>query len=298
LTSQSSLELASAVQKSPTVQRRRLAGELRRLREDKQLSRYDVAEMLGWSQSKVYKIEAALVGAKPRDVSDLLDIYGVDDLADRERLADRARAANEPGWWRRYRDVISAQYSEYIGLETEAYQVETYQPQLIPGLFQTEAYARALAVGAYPDVPEERFERQVAVRLARQARLFESDPLRVWAVVNEEVFTHIVGNLHVMREQVDWLLRLIELPNVNLQLLRKDAGAHPGITGAFSVLSFAEPTDSDVIYVHCQAGELYLEEADDVRRCKLALDHLRTRAMQPRGAHLILGAALRAYDEM
>lgn len=286
------------MQKSPTVQRRRLAGELRRLREGKHLTRHDVAEMLAWSQSKVYKIESALVGAKPRDLVDLMDLYGVDDPAERDRLADRARAASEPGWWRKYRDVISAQYSEYIGLETEAYQVQTYQPLVIPGLFQTEAYARALAVGVYPDEPTGQFDRQVAVRLARQARLFESDPLRVWAVINEEVLTHIVGNLHVMREQVEWLFKLIELPNVNVQFLRTEAGAHPGVNGAFSVLSFAEPTDSDVIYVGGQAGELYLEDADDVRRCKLALNHLRTRALQPRDAHLFLKTALRAYDEM
>lgn len=257
-----------------------------------------MADMLGWSQSKVYKIEAAIVGAKPRDVVDLLDLYGVDELFERERLLDRARAAGEPGWWRKYRDVISTQYSEYIGLETEAYQVQTYQPQLIPGLFQTEAYARALAIGAYPDEPVERFERQVAVRLARQARLFEADPLRVWAVINEEVLGHLVGDLHIMREQVEWLLRLIELPNVNLQILQAHVGAHSGITGAFSVLSFGEPTDGDVVYVGCQAGELYLEDADDVRRCRLALDHLRTRASQPRDAGVFLKMALRQYDEM
>jgi transcriptional regulator with XRE-family HTH domain len=280
------------------MQRRRLAGELRKLREDKRLSRDDVADMLGWSTSKIYKIEAALVGAKPRDVVDLLDVYGVDELADRERLIDRAKAANEPGWWRKYRDVISAQYSEYIGLETEAYQVETYQPQLIPGLFQTEAYARELAIGAYPDEPAEQFERQVAVRLARQARLFEANPLRVWAVLNREVLTHIVGDLHVMREQVEWLLRLIELPNVNLQFLRSEVGAHPGVTGSFSVLSFDEPADSDVVYVQCAAGELYLEAADDVRRSKLALDHLRTRASRPHDAGLLLRTALRQYDDM
>lgn len=285
------------MQKSPTVQRRRLAGELRRLREDKRLTRDDVADMLGWSRSKVYKIEAALVGAKPRDIADLLDIYGVDEIGDRERLTDQARVASEPGWWRKYRDVISAQYSEYIGLETEAYQVQTYQPQLIPGLFQTESYARALAIGAYPDEPEERFERQVAVRLGRQSRLFEADPLRVWAVINEEVFEHVVGDLNVMREQVDWLFKLIELPNVNLQILRTHRGAHPGITGAFSVLSFAEPTDGDVVYVGCQAGELYLEDADDVQRCKLALDHLRSKAIEPRDAHYYLKSALRHYDE-
>jgi hypothetical protein len=254
--------------------------------------------MLGWSRSKVYKIEAALVGTKPRDLTDLLDLYGVDEPAERDRLADQARASTEPGWWRKYRDVISAQYSEYIGLETEAYQVQTYQPQLIPGLFQTEAYARALAVGAYPDEPQDRFERQVAVRLARQARLFEAKPLRVWAVINEEVLTHVVGDLNIMREQIAWLFKLIELPNVNLQILRTSYGAHPGVTGGFSVLSFAEPTDTDVIFVSCQAGDLYLEEVDDVRRCKLALDHLRTKAIVPDGADIYLKAALRAYDEM
>jgi hypothetical protein len=264
----------------------------------KQLSLLDVGEMLGWSRSKVYKIEAAIVGVRPRDLTDLLDIYGVDDIGDRERLSDRARAANEPGWWRKYRDVISAQYSEYIGLETEAYQVHTYQPQIIPGLFQTEAYARALAVGAYPDRPIEQFERQVAVRLARQARLFEADPLRVWAIVHEEVLGHIVGDLKVMREQVTWLRTLVELPNVNLQILRTDQGAHPGVAGSFSMLSFAEPTDSDVVYVQCPAGELYLEEPDDVQRCKLALNHLRTKAVMPAGADVYLKVALREYDEM
>lgn len=254
--------------------------------------------MLGWSQSKVYKIEAALVGAKPRDVTDLMDIYGVDEPAERDRLVDWARAASEPGWWRKYRDVISAQYSEYIGLETEAYQLETYQPLMLPGLLQTEAYARALASGASPDEPAERFERKVAVRLARQARLFEADPLRVWAVINEEVLTHIMGDLKVMREQVEWLLKLIELPNVNLQILRTHQGAHPGVVGAFGVLTFAEPTDADVVYVECQAGELYLEDADDVRRCKLALDYLRAKAVEPSAADTYLRVALRQYDEM
>jgi transcriptional regulator with XRE-family HTH domain len=237
------------VQTSPTVQRRRLAAELRKLREAKQLSLLDVAEMLMWSRSKVYKIESAVVRVRPRDLSDLLDLYGVDDPSDRERMTDRARAANQPGWWRKYRDVISAQYSEYIGLETEAYQVQTYQPLVIPGLFQTEAYARALAVGAYPDDPIERFEKQVAVRVARQARLFEAEPLQVWAVINEEVLVHLIGDLGVMREQIAWLFKLIELPNVNLQILRTSHGAHPGVAGAFTMLSFAEPTDSEVVYV-------------------------------------------------
>jgi hypothetical protein len=176
--------------------------------------------------------------------------------------------------------------------------VETYQPMVIPGLFQTEAYAHALAVGAYPDEPVERFERQVAVRLGRQSRLFEADPLWVWAVINEEVLAHIVGDLHVMREQVEWLLKLIEQPNVNLQILRTHQGAHPGVDGAFSVLGFTEPADGDVVYVDCSAGELYLEEADDVRRCKLALDHLRAKASEPRDAGAYLRTALRHYDEM
>lgn len=280
------------------MQRRRLAAELRILREAKHLGLSDVADQMAWSRSKIYKIEAALVSLRPRDLACLLDIYGVDDPADRERLLDRARAANEPGWWRKYRDVISAQYSEYIGLETEAYQVQTYQPQVIPGLFQTEAYARALAVGAFPDQPIERFERLVSVRLARQARLFEADPLQVWAIMHEEVLMHIVGNLHVMREQVEWLRTLIELPNVNLQLLRTDCGAHPGVSGSFSLLTFAEPTDTDVVFVSCPAGELYLEAVDDVQRCRLALNHLRTKATMPHSAETYLKAALRAYDEM
>ncbi|HEV8559246.1 MAG TPA: helix-turn-helix transcriptional regulator [Actinophytocola sp.] len=286
------------MQTSPTVQRRRLAGELRKLRESKRLGHADVADMLSWSASKVYKIEAALVGTKPRDLTDLLDIYGVDDPGERERLSDRARASTQPGWWRKYRDVISAQYSEYIGLETEACEVQTYQPQLIPGLFQTETYARALAAGAYPDQPIERFERQVAVRMARQARLFEASPLRVWAIVNEEVLMHVVGDLGVMREQVRWLFRLIELPHVNLQILRTGQGAHPGVTGSFSMLSFAEPTDADVAYVGCPAGELYLEEPDDVQRCRLALNHLRTKALEPNSTSTYLKVALRQYDDM
>jgi hypothetical protein len=254
--------------------------------------------MLSWSTSKVYKIEAALVGTKQRDLSYLLDIYGVDDPGERERLSDRARASAEPGWWRRYRDVISAQYSEYIGLETEACEVQTYQPQVIPGLFQTENYARALAIGQCPDESLDRFERLVAVRMARQARLFEANPLRVWAVINEEVLMHLVGDLGVMREQVNWLFKLIELPNVNLQILRTGQGAHPGVTGAFSMLSFAEPTDADVIYVQCPAGELYLEGPDDVRRCKLALNYLRTKAIEPMSASSYLRVALREYDDM
>jgi transcriptional regulator with XRE-family HTH domain len=286
------------ISSSPTVQLRRLAGELRRLRQENRLTTTAVADEMSCSQAKISRLERGLITVKAKELDMLLDIYGVHDYYERERMLDMARGSSRRGWWHKYRDVISEHYSTYIGLENEATMLQTFQAQLIPGLFQTEAYARGIYEAAVPPRPPERFERQVSVRLARQARLFEANPIEVWAVMSEHVLQHVVGNMHVMREQLRWLQRLEELPNVNMQFLPRSFGAHPGMRGAFSILSFPELTDPDVIYTSTFAGELYLEDADDITRAKLSMDHLRARATGPRFTKTRLESAYEELDEL
>ncbi len=215
-----------AAEHSPTVRRRRLALELRRLREAARLTCEEVAEHLECSTSKVSRIETGRVSVSPRDVRDMLDLYGV-SAQQGASLVQLARDSRQKGWWHAYSDTIQPQFATYIGLESAASEIRIYEVTLIPGLLQTEEYARTVIAAGTVGGDHEGTERNVALLMARQPLLTGDDPPRLWAVLDEAALRRTVGGAGLMRLQLDHLLDLARLPNVAIQVIPFGAGAHP-----------------------------------------------------------------------
>ncbi|ONI70651.1 transcriptional regulator [Actinosynnema sp. ALI-1.44] len=275
---------------SPTVRRRRLASELRRLREAARLTIEEVGERLECSASKISRIETGHVGVTPRDARDLLELYGVSP--DRlEALVQLSREARKKGWWHAYNEVFTG---AFVGLESDASSLRAFQALLVPGLLQTEDYTRAVMRSIRPDWTEAEVERRVIARMERQRLLTDSDPPNYWAVVDEAVLLRTVGGPGVMHKQLLRLREISTLPNVTLQVVPFDAGAHSSMDGPFLILGFPEQMDPDVVYVDTTTGGVYLEEHSDVQRYTLMFDHLRASAASPDDSvHLVSRAAER-----
>lgn len=275
---------------SPTVRRRRLGAELKRLREERRLSREAVAEHLEVSVSTVSRIETGRGGIRPKDLRQLLDLYGVDDERARASLETLARAGKVQGWWTRHAGELRSAYSTFIGLEAEATWLLDFEAITVPGLLQTESYARALLASALPAMTEDAIEPRVRVRMERQReRLGGPSPVNLWAIIDESVIRRRVGGPDVMREQLEHLVEVARRPNITVQVLPYSAGAHPGVIGSFVVLRFAD--DPDVAYIEGVAGDVYAEGAD-VERFTLAFDGLRAAAASPGDSLDILARAL------
>ncbi len=241
----------------------------------------EVADRLLVSQSKISRLENGRRSISPRDVRDLCGVYGVEDKRLIDSLMQMARESRQQGWWHAFAE-LSTSYSVYIGLETDASSLRVYEPQVIPGLFQTPAYAEALIAGALPEVTDEEIDSRVQVRLRRQQRVWDDkNPLRLWAVVDEAVLRRLVGGTSVMAEQMNRLVECSRLPNVTLQILPFSAGAHPGVNGQYAVLEFPEATDSTAIYLEGGTSDLYLEKPHDVQYYSVMYEHLRAQALSP-----------------
>lgn len=282
------------IRTSPTVRRRRLAKELKRLRKDAGRNRDEVASFVGCAPATVTKIEAASSAAPPAYVALMLEMYGVTGER-REVLMTLARQAKKRGWWHQYGGAIPQWFEVYVGLEEEVAEVRTYQNEAVYGLLQTEAYMRALML-ADVDVPsEDEVERQVALRLKRQERLRADDSPKIGIVLNESVLRRSVGGAHAMKEQLGHLMDVSRLNNVLLQVLTYSAGAHPAMDGAFEVLRFPEPADPDVAYIQYRRGSIYVEDQADVDAYNELFEHLRARALGPDESRTLIG---RVADEM
>lgn len=244
---------------SPTLRQRRLGMVLRELRADDGRTAAEVARALGWSPTKVMRLEAAPRKPIVKEVIRLLDAYGVGEPR-RGEILQLVAQARRRGWWDTYRTQISKDYDAYIGLEAEARSVRTYEIGNIPGLLQTPAYARALVTARRPDMPAADVQARVNVRTARQKQLLTGpDPVRLWAVIGEGVLHRMVGGPAVMREQLEHLLASSELPSVTLQVLPYSAGAAPA-QGPFVILDFQEPADPEVVYLETPAGAMWIED--------------------------------------
>lgn len=270
---------------SPTVRRRRLASELRRLREAAGLTIDEVGDKLECSASKISRIETGHVGVTPRDVRDMLELYPVDE-DQREALVQLAREARKKGWWHAYNEVFTG---AFVGLESDASFLHAHQALLVPGLLQTEDYMRAIMGAIRPDQRDEETERKIAARLTRQDLLTDTQPPEYWAILDEAVLRRVVGGPAVMRAQLRRLLDVAALPHVTLQVLPFGAGAHAGMEGPFMILGFPEPADPDVVYVENTISGSYLEEPSEVYRYTLMFDHLRATALKPADTLLMVG---------
>jgi transcriptional regulator with XRE-family HTH domain len=252
---------------SPSMRRRRLAAELRKLREQTGLSLTDAAKRVGWQQSRLSRIETRQSGIPAPDLRKLLNLYEVEDEEYRKYLADLARRVNERGWWQKYAGLIGSEYADLIGIEEEARAIRAYGQELVPGLLQTSEYAHAVMRAAWPTNTAVQIDRRVEVRLERQEILIRSDPPppRFHVVLSEAVLRRPVGGREVMRSQLEYLLRPRDRSNVTIQVLPFDAGVHPAMAGPFTMITFPDPNDLGVVNVENATGALILEEPAEIR---------------------------------
>ncbi|MFI6354255.1 helix-turn-helix domain-containing protein [Streptomyces sp. NPDC050743] len=280
---------------NPTVRRRRLGQELRRLRELKGMTAEEVAERLLVSQSKISRLENGRRSISQRDVRDLCGVYEVEDQRIVDSLMEMARDSRQQGWWHTFGDIP---YSVYIGLETDAESLRVYEPQLVTGLLQTRAYAEALVQGALPETSTAEIEKRVQVRMRRQERITaEANTLRLWVVLDEAALKRVVGSRLVMREQLDHLIEMSQLPHVTVQVLPFEVGAHPGLNGQYAILEFADAADSSVVYLEGVTSDLYLEKAQDVQKYAVMYEHLRAQSLNVEQSRQFIAKVAKQYAE-
>ncbi len=267
---------------APSVRARQLARELRRLREAAELTGEAAAARLGWSSAKVSRIETTRTPITVSDLRRLLDLYGASET-DADRLVDLARTSRERGWWENYVGEAPSEYATYIGLEAEASSISSFGAILVPGLLQTEDYARAMTKSLLLMPPRE-VERLVQVRRKRQDRIYRADkaPLTLHAILDESVLRRQIGGPDVLRDQLKRLVSAVaELHNVELQVLPYSAGAHPAITGTFTILSFPRSGDPEIVTLEHLDSHLFVEGEKAVYRYTLVFNELATKALDP-----------------
>jgi Domain of unknown function (DUF5753)/Helix-turn-helix domain len=259
---------------SPTVLRMIIGRQLQALREKAALSHEQAADAIYTSAWTIRRMERAEVGLKLNYVKGLLLAYGVADAGEIDAFLDLAREANRPGWWHSYADVLPSWFRVFPGLEQAAELIRGYEPQCVPGLLQTQEYARALVLAGYPDAPAEETDRRIALRMARQQILRRPEPPRLWLVIDEAVLRRPAGGPAVMRGQLTHLIEAASQPNVTLQVLPFTAGPHPAMYGMFSLLRFPAQELPDVVYGENMTSAFYLDKPPDVASYAQALDRL------------------------
>lgn len=277
----------------PTVRRRRLGAELRRLRDSAGYKLEEVAGMLGVAPSTLSRIETGKAPTKSAYLSQLLELYQVTDAGQRQILVDMAREGHRKGWWAAYDDVLPSGLGVYVGLEAEASGLRSYEIGVVHGLLQTTDYARAILRASAPRHTADQIERLVDLRMERQRRLDDNPPLDLWVIHDEAVIRRTVGGPVVMRHQLAHLLVAAGLPGVTLQVLPFDTGAHAGHDGPFSIVEFHDRSDSEVVYVESTAGPIYLEKNREVRASAEVFDRLRAAALPPEASLDLISKAAR-----
>jgi transcriptional regulator with XRE-family HTH domain len=272
--------VVSDAARNPTAVRRELGQRLRALRQGRELTVAQAAERLGISPSKVTKVELAQLAATRDDLLKMLDVYGETDPEQQTLLLSMVREGNRKDWWEGHR-VLHPKFASYLGLESVATAVQAYDTHLVHGLLQTPDYTRALIRAVRPDLLEHEVDQLVQVRLRRQEVLTRADPpLTLWSVMDEAVLRRQVGGRETMYFQLRRLIQASALPNVTLLVMPDSLGAHPGLDGPLSLLQFETGT-RPVAYVEGQAGNLYMEKDDDLRRCQQTMNHILAAAPGP-----------------
>lgn len=267
-----------AASPSPTVRRKRLGIELRRLREQAGLTCEEVGQRLDCSGTRISRIETGRINAKPGDVRELLDTYGVTG-PEADSLVQLAREARRKGWWHTYGRLLPTWFEAYVGLEAEAVRLRDFQSMVVPGLLQTEDYARAVLRTAPTAGSVENIDQQVALRMQRQGILAQASPPDLWVVLSESVLRVQVGGSAVMRAQLRRLIDVAERSNVTMQVLPFTTAAHVQPISPFTILEFPDVADPTVVYLEHLTGNLFLESEDEVRRYTVVFDHLRAEAL-------------------
>jgi transcriptional regulator with XRE-family HTH domain len=269
-----------AARANPTVLRRQLGAELRRLRDGARRTVADAAGQLGWSESKLSRIETAHSGIRRADLDLLLGIYDVSEV-ERERLYALAGQARQRAWWEAYGDSLASSYETFIGFEAEATGIYSYETLVIPGLLQTAEYARAVTQIEHAEDPDLVGQR-VAVRMARQAILTREPPPKFWAILDEATLRRPIGGPDVMRRQLLRLVEASEMSMVTIQVLPFDVGAHRGLTGSFVVLEFVGASEHPLVYCEGMTGGVIRSKPEELREYWMSFESLRSKALSPK----------------
>jgi transcriptional regulator with XRE-family HTH domain len=268
-----------------------LGGQLRRLRERGQITRERAGDAIRGSESKISRLELGRVSLKERDVADLLALYGVTDDDERDAFLTLVRESNQPGWWHSYHDLLPRWFQDYVGLEESAARIQTYEVTFVPGLVQTERYARAVVRRGLADASDDEVDRRVELRMDRQRLLADPAHSRLWAVVDESVLHRAIGGEDVLREQLTHLLDVTTRPNISLQVVPFRFGGSAA-ESSFTLLRFAEPELPDVVYLEHLCGALYLDKPDEVETYAKVVHRLAVEAETPEDSRRTLARAL------
>lgn len=249
-----------------TVRRIVLGSQLRRLREERGITREAAGYSIRASESKISRMELGRVSFKERDVADLLTLYGITDDSERKALLDLVGEANAAGWWQSYGDVLPGWFQTYVGLEESASVIHTFEVQFVHGLLQTEDYIRAVMAHGHEGAPESEIDRRVGLRAERQKLLFSENAPEIVAILDECALHRMIGGPQVLRAQLWHLLEITELPNVTVRVLPFDFVGYPGSGGPFTLLRFPDAELSDVVYVEQLTGAMYLDKRDEAEQ--------------------------------
>jgi hypothetical protein len=269
--------------------------QLHRFREAAAVTPDQAAYEIRASRSKISRMENGLVRFKERDVTDLLTLYGITDEQTRSTLVALTRQANTPGWWSKYGDIMADWFEAYLGLETAASVIRTFELQFVHGLFQTEDYARAVTMLGHTSAPADEIERRVSLRLNRQDLLNGPEPPQVWTVIDEGALRRPVGGSAVMRAQLDHLVEVSGLRHVTIQVVPFSRGGHAAAGGSFTVLRFGEPEVPDVVYIEQLTSALYLDKHEDVDHYMEVMNHLSAEALTPADSARFVAGIIRDF---
>ncbi len=285
-----------AATSSPMVRRRQLMAELRRLRDAAGLTQDEVADQLDWHSTKVMRIETGRTAPHPNDVRIMLGLYGVTRSEEAAALVKLAQDARQRGRWYSYRDVRLNRYEFFTGLEAEASTIRSFELAMVPGLLQTEDYARAVILGDPMKLAADEVERRVEVRMTRQQALSQEDRPQLWAILDEAAIRRTVGGPAVMRRQLEFLARAAQQVKTIIQIIPFGGGAHAGQLGPFVVLDFPEPSEPAVVTMETVGGNLYVDKPEEVRLYTSTFDHLRAVALSPGQSGAMIRAAANALS--
>ncbi|MGD0069093.1 MAG: helix-turn-helix transcriptional regulator [Streptosporangiaceae bacterium] len=265
----------------PTVRSRRVGTELRRLREAAGVTTAQAAEVLSCSPAKISRIENGIVSVRVVDLRLLLDRYGDQDPEHRAYLERLARESNKHGWWQDYGDTIPPYYADFIGLETDASYIKTWEATIVPGLLQTPEYARAVMLANPAMISPDMLENFISIRLERQARLEQGTDVRLDAVIWEAALITTVGSDEIQHGQLGRLLELMDQPNISVQVLPLEAGDKANMSGSFVMFSFGREQSVSTVFVETLTSSQYLERDQELRGYTLVFDALRSAALGP-----------------
>jgi transcriptional regulator with XRE-family HTH domain len=281
------------VDPNPTLRRRELASRLRELRTRSGLTVDDVARELLCSSAKISRIETGKRSPTLRDVRDLCRLYEVSE-AEQDRLMIIARESKQPGWWNRFDDL---EIEFLIGLEIEAKRINSYESVNLPWAFQTEDYARTIIKGILPRIDDRILDERVAARMKRQDLLRSPNSPHLWSLIDESAFHRAIGGNRVMKEQMSKILEVADAPNVTMQVVPFEAGAHPGLDNTFTLLEFDKAVLGPVVFVEILAGNLYLEGEAQIERYREVLEHLRACALSPSNSARLVNEIKKKFEE-